>query len=198
VTRPANWREAARFTALFTILLPVLSCSSGDGNDGLLNRFPREATFASDVTGVRPDGQVELRQVASSGATLEVILTVRNVVNLWALAFTLEYDPRILRFDSTENIVPNGFLGPDYEVELVAEEPPGRTDRVIVGITRLANPPAPRLGKTGTGDVMRLRFSLEGVGTTSLRFVPSLAGKDPDDVTVLVPDQFYGGTVTTR
>jgi len=172
-----------------------VACSEGDGNEDLLNQFPREAEFCCTPTSVIAGGQVELRQVGSGTGKLEVEVWVRGVTNLWALAFTLEYDPTIIRFDSAEAL---DFLGPDSEVSLVASEPPGRTDQVMVGITRLATPPAARTGKTGTGAVLRLSFDLEGVGETDFRFVPNTAGMDPKNLVILDSTHFFDGTVTTR
>ena len=124
----------------------------------------------------------------------------REVENLWALAFTLEYDPSVISFDSAER---RDFLGSsDHEVELIASEAPGRRDRVVVGITRLASPPTVPQGKDGSGHVMVLRFVLEGVGSTTVRFVPNLDALDPDGGSIFQPDDpslhFFGGNVTAR
>jgi hypothetical protein len=145
------------------------SCSSGDGNEGILNVRPRVGTVLQPDPADLPGAPYLL---PTDGGTpgqgeLRVNIHVQAVTDLWALAFTLEYNPAILQYVG-DSAVNGGFLGIDERVDV--EVASGGSGRLVVGVSRLRVLPDD-VGVDGTGSVMTLDFTLLAAGQTTLGFV---------------------------
>jgi len=181
------------------------SCSSGDGNQGILDTRPRTGSMPEPQPTLPPAPYVSLTEGETPGiGQFRVNVHVQAVTDLWALAFTLEFNPAIMRYraDSAAN---GGFLGAvegeDVSLEAVLE--PGRSDRLVVGVSKLRQLPD-EPGVTGSGSVMTLDFNLMAVGQTTVGYVlppdANLAGIDSKDqvISSLGPDKFVPAVVVVQ
>jgi hypothetical protein len=177
--------------------LVSLSCSSGDGNEQLLDDItPLQGTLTSDSLPGAPYVAMD-QGISLDLERIRVNVGAVGVTDLWGLAFTYEFDPALLQYvpGSADN---GGFLGTDSQVELIVEPEPGRNDRLVVGISKLRQSPTDT-GVSGTGQVMTLEFRLLARGATTLDYVQppeaNLAGVNSLDQVILDADDFVGATV---
>lgn len=191
--------------AAVAALAAGLACSSGDGNEDVLDiPPPRSATVTTEIQQILDGGgsvpgapYITLEEVSQSNETLTIKARVVGVTDLFSVAFTLEFDPAVMRFvdDSEQSL---GFLGPSSEVDVLAELEPARQDRLVVGATR---EDASTGGRSGTGDILTLTFDLVGVGATDLAFAPAPANTAAIDSTSTVifgRSKFFGATVRVQ
>ena len=204
-------RNAVRRTAAgvltVTAALCLLSCtSSGDGGLGVT----RTATFSSIIPRSPPPGfppapYVVLIQEGSGTGTLCLAVEVRGVQNLYALGFTVSFDPAVLKFSSA---TPGPLLGTSAQVlSVFTPQPPtpATATSVEVGVTRKS---PETTGVTGTGKVATLCFDVVGASAGSpVTFTGTRTAVQPDPTSPTglsaIPgltgaDKWLGGTVDAQ
>jgi hypothetical protein len=140
--------------------------------------------------------------VRDSGTRTSICLgvDVSPVLDLFSVAFTLRYDPTVLRYTGFQ---PGDFLGSASETIVeVSAQPSTAPNSVVVGVTRNAAAIDPDVGVTGRGRIITLCFDLVGPGNSLMVFTGNLAGYNsggtaPGNV-VLDASDFIGGTVTVQ
>lgn len=189
---------------LLCLLLAGLawSCSSGDGNEAILDVRPRVGSMPENLQPPRPGAPY---LVPTEGETpglgqYRLNIHVQAVTDLWALAFTLEFDPAVMRYVE-DTAVNGGFLGIDDRVQIeVTREGSGR---LVVGVTRLRELPDD-VGVSGSGSIMTLDFNLMAAGQTTVDYVlppdANLAAVDSQGQQILEfgPEKFVPAVVVVQ
>jgi len=200
-------RVSAGVGALGCALLLLACTSSGDGGQGDIDDVLQSgAAYVSDRPASEEVDVVYLTEAGSSRDELCVDVEVGSVVDLFAVAFQLEYDADLLRYRGFTNGTFFGLAAQSLH-QVDAQPDPARGVEVLtVGVTRVAGQPgvvgcsSSSVCATARGPVITLCWDLLAPGTTSLDFVGNLGGFPPDSTDpadrIIDDAGFYGGTVT--
>ncbi|MGH9361670.1 MAG: cohesin domain-containing protein, partial [Thermoanaerobaculia bacterium] len=127
--------------------------------------------------------------VGGTSTTLALEVRANQVVDLYGLAFDLQYPAAALRYDGATEGTLLSAGGTTPTSLQVAESPAGT---LVVGLSRLGQVG----GLSGSGTLLTLRFSARAAGTGAFTFV-SPTGVDPDGQT-LAGLTFAAGSVEVR
>lgn len=147
-------------TALVVAAYVALSAASlgcGGNNDSTTSTTAVVAQFTPD-TATPADGSVTLLPGTTSGASVNVRVTVTQVDSFFGAAFRITYDPTALLFngmDSTTSFLRDGVTDPDQELQFLfdASLNPGE---IVITATRVF--PAVALPAAPTADLVILNF----------------------------------------
>ena len=187
----------------------TFGCSSGDGNEDIVViGKPLQATYTTEIEeivaggGVAPGAPFVSLEDGGSPADKRIRIEVLAVglTDLWAVAFTLEYDPAVLDFISSSESN-GGFLDPSSSnVEVLAAPELGRPDHLVVSASKLRQDPTDT-GSSGTGTIFTLDFDVVGIGSSTISYVPlpaNTAAIDSADQVTFGISRFYGGSLEVR
>lgn len=172
----------------------LLGCtSSGDGGVAPPAGPMEGAVFVSDAPPAGGGGYVSLRQTVSTRRSTCLAVEVTDAVDVFSVAFDLEYDPGVLDLQPS----PQGFSVGDFLGDDVLEALADGTGVATVGVSRRSNIHA--TGVAGDGTVAELCFDLIGTADDSpLEFTSNLAALDSSGAVEIGAARFVGGSVTVR
>lgn len=187
--------------------LVTQSCSDGDGNEDILVLpEPLVVSYTTEIEQIVAGGGqappapfVSFEKGLGSGETVRVDVKAVGVTDLWAVAFTIEFDPALMEY-VTGSAINGRFLGADSTVEVIVEPEIGRPDHLVVSASKLRQDPAD-VGVSGTGSVLTLDFTVyaKGVSTLSVAGPPNnTAAVDSQDNVMFGISSFYGATVQAQ
>jgi hypothetical protein len=155
-------RTMTRFLATVLVVmaylaLAVASVGCGGGNDSTTSSTAPVGIFTPD-TPVPADGSVTLLQGTTSGASVNVRVTVTQVDNFFGAAFRITYDPAALLFngmDHSTSLLNAGITDTSSQLLFIADSAnsPGE---IVITATRLF--PATPLPAAPTADLVILNF----------------------------------------
>lgn len=172
-----------------TALLSACTGVGDGGQSGVDDFLARGATVVSD--GATPNRYVDFVKVSGDRTSACIAIEAhRDVFDLFAVAFTVSYDPAMLRY--------SGFIDSDSCLGTGAAVLPTQVDtsapgRIIVGQSR--NSATTSTGVT-CGRVVQLCFDVIGEGDTRLEFTGNRALLASDGSTIT--NDWVGATVQTR
>ena len=135
---------------------------------------------------------VSILETAGDATTTCIGVDARRVSNVYSAAFSVTYDPTLLRytgFDASTSCLGTGasVLAPQVD----ATTTPGR---IVVGLTR--NAATTTTGVNGCGHMIDLCFDVIGEGTFTMAFTGNLALLDPTGAPVAdLGTNWVGGTI---
>jgi hypothetical protein len=193
-----NLRSAATALAAAGALVVTLSCtSSGDGGvTGTNNYLNRGVTLEPIPGSPSPLTSVSLVETAGDATTSCIGIKVLRVTDVFAAAFSVTYDPAILRYTGFD--ASTSFLGTTAEMlppQVDAITTPGR---IVVGLTR--NSAVTTVEIDGTGYLLDLCFEVVRPGEFDMNFVGNLAllKLDGTPVVTLTGSDWIGMHVVVR
>lgn len=165
--------------------------SSGDGGVGDIDdQLARGADLVVDPNTAPNQRAVFLEQAASTRDAFCADVQVASVVDLYAVAFMLQYDASLMEF---RGFTTGPFLGSSSEllVEVdVDEDPVTGLGTITVGLTRTMDAPGVTGSSEDDGPLITLCWDLLATGTSQLTFVGNRVGFNsngttiPDDVEI--------------
>lgn len=200
-----NFRTIPTLLVALVAIAGLVACQgAGDGGVTASNQqLSRGATYASAVPPSPGQPQVVLSVASGTRDTVCLGVSSYYALDLYSVAFTLQYDPDVMRYTSWQE---GSLLGTGSEVLVqVTPQPPTAPDSVVVGVTR--NSAVVTGGVTGNGRLITLCFDLVAPATNSpVTFGGAnlvgfnSTGTDPANPAhvALDPADFIGGTVTVQ
>lgn len=170
----------------------LLSCQgAGDGGVGGTNDYlNRGVTVTPDATAAL--SYVSILETGGDATTTCIGVDARRVSNVFSAAFSLTYDPTLLRytgFDASTSCLGTGAAVLTPQVDWTTT--PGR---IVVGLTR--NAATTTTGVNGCGHLIDLCFDVIGEGEFDMDFTGNLALLEPDgDPVADLGTNWIGGRV---
>ena len=163
-------REAGRLLLALAVAAD-LACGGGGGGGGGGPTDPPTPTPPTTITftpsGTGGTNSLALTRISSDQTSLVLSLEATSVTDLYGVAFDLRFPAALAFAEATEGT----FLDQNGSVDTslqVAESPSGT---LVIGLSRLGQVP----GRTGTGSLLRLRFTRRATGAGDLVFADNQA-----------------------
>ena len=161
-----------------------VGCGGSNNNDSTTSTNAPIAVFTPD-TPTPADGSITMLQGTTSGAAVNVRITVTQVPSFFGAAFRIDYDPAALFFNgmsSSSSFLAEGITDPS-QLYFYADSQ-NSPNQIVVTATRFA--PAVPVDVTTTSDLVVLNFVAR---------LPILPGATVGRVDFAAPMQVCNGTV---
>ena len=189
--RPNSRRLGALVLAIASAALLISCQGAGDGGVTDTNNYLNRGVVVTPNT-TAALSYVSILETAGDATTTCIGVDAYRVSNVFSAAFSLTYDPTLLRytgFDASTSCLGTGSAVLSPQVDAVTT--PGR---IVVGFTR--NAATTTTGVNGCGHMIDLCFDVIGQGTFTVAFTGNLALLEPDaDPVADLGTNWVGGTV---
>lgn len=171
----------------------LVSCtSSGDGGVGGTNDY---LDGGAEVVSAGPTGLewIDFVEVVGTRTTTCIAVEGHRVLDLFAVAFTISYDERALRYTGYDDDATCVGAVNELTATLVDASTPGV---IIVGVSRNAG--VTTAGVDGCGRMIELCFDIIGEGDTPLTFTGNRVVYGPPPTGTPIAVEWVAAEVRTR